>query len=186
MRQIRYGVFESNSSSTHSICIPKTTTAVANYVKFSIGEYGWEYGCVYDTASYLYTAILDAYSYEESTEKLEQLKSILDGRSINYEFEEPSWHTYDSGNKYLEYGYIDHAGELRDFVETILNDEEMLLRYLFTGCVYTGNDNSDSHFSRCDVAIKSQKFYNHATKEWEEEINPDHDAENYDYFYKGN
>ena len=62
----------------------------------------------------------------------------------------------------------------------------MLLRYLFTGCVYTGNDNQDTDFERCDVAIKSINTYNAATKEWVEEMNPYHDEENYDYFYKGN
>lgn len=186
MRQVRHNVFETNSSSTHSIVIPKSTTYSSNYVKFAIDEFGWENSCVYDTATYLYTAILDAYPYETSMDKLEQLKTILDSRSIKYEFEEPRWDEYESGNRYLNYGYIDHANELRDFIETILNDEEMLLRYLFAGCVYTGNDNQDTDFARCDIAFKSQRFYNTITKKWEEEINPYHDAENYDYFYKGN
>ncbi len=37
MRQIRYGVFESNSSSTHSIAIPKSCDNV-NYISFQIDE----------------------------------------------------------------------------------------------------------------------------------------------------
>ena len=42
MIQIRNGVFETNSSSTHSICIPKKTSIKRDSIYFGIGEYGWE------------------------------------------------------------------------------------------------------------------------------------------------
>lgn len=38
MRTIRRGVFESNSSSTHSIAIPKNCDET-NYISFHIGEF---------------------------------------------------------------------------------------------------------------------------------------------------
>ena len=54
-RQIRSGVFETNSSSIHSIAIPRSCKAVDS-VSFSIGEFGWEWDEA-DAANYLYTAI---------------------------------------------------------------------------------------------------------------------------------
>lgn len=41
MYQIRKGVFETNSSSTHSICISKTPVKnLPEFVRFVPGEYG--------------------------------------------------------------------------------------------------------------------------------------------------
>ena len=57
-RQIRSSVFETNSSSTHSIAISKAHVVAGKYISFRIGEFGWENGCA-DTADYLYTAILE-------------------------------------------------------------------------------------------------------------------------------
>lgn len=43
MIQTRYGVFETNSSSVHSICISKEKTKSAHrMVHLRFGEYGWE------------------------------------------------------------------------------------------------------------------------------------------------
>ena len=132
MFQIRNGVFETNSSSTHSICISKEPVTYHTYpLIFHVGEYGWENACVYDTASYLYTAILDGNEYNDAMAKLEALKDILDAYGIEYEFDEPIWHSYGNGDQYLAEGYVDHACEAHDFVEAVLNDEDMLMRYLF-------------------------------------------------------
>ena len=100
MIQIRSGVFETNSSSTHSICIPKKTKSTVNFVDFEIGEFGWENESV-DPASYLYTAILDAYDYDEAQEKIAELTDILNAHNIAYKFEKPKWYISDyDGNKY--------------------------------------------------------------------------------------
>lgn len=40
MKTIRSNVFETNSSSTHSIAIPKNCSET-NYISFHIGEFGW-------------------------------------------------------------------------------------------------------------------------------------------------
>lgn len=184
MIQVRNGVFETNSSSTHSICIPKKTNRTDTYVEFGIGEYGWENMRVDDTPSYLYTAILCAYKYDEAMEKIEKLKSILNNHSIGYSFEKPKWD--DSwGYRYLENGYIDHDYETRDFIEAVLNNEDMLLRYLFDGVVYTGNDNQDCVPDGCDIADELMWGCDENDK-WVEKPNPHHDAEKYDYFHKGN
>ena len=70
-RQIRRGVFETNSSSTHSIAIPKRCTKT-NYMSFNIGEFGWGWDEV-DPADYLYTAIYElAETEDEAKEKIEK------------------------------------------------------------------------------------------------------------------
>lgn len=180
MKQIRRNVFETNSSSTHSICISKAPATAGKHIHFGIGEYGWENDCV-DTADYLYTAIL---CMGDSEELLEKLKDILDSHSIEYEFEEPKWFK-GSDYQYLDNGYVDHAGETRDFINAVLSDDDMLMRCLFgNSMVYTGNDNQDSHPAGCDIAKKITWEYDNG--KYVEKPNPYHDTENYDYFYKSN
>ena len=60
MIQIRSNVFETNSSSTHSICIQKKPVdADYSYIAFHAGEYGWEERIV-NLGNYLYTAIINS------------------------------------------------------------------------------------------------------------------------------
>lgn len=178
MKQIRNSVFETNSSSTHSIAISKEPVIIGKYIKFGIGEFGWENDCV-DTADYLYTAILEQDNREDL---LDRLKEILDNHSIEYEFAEPVWHKSSYGD-YLEYGYIDHSYELREFLDVILSNENLLMRYLFGNSnVYTGNDNQDPCPSGCNIA--DEEYYDWDTRQMI--ANPYHDSKHYDYFYKGN
>ena len=179
-RQIRSSVFETNSSSTHSIAISKKQPVIGKYIHFRIGEFGWENDCV-DTADYLYTAILEQ---NDRDDLLERLKGILDKYSIEYEFAEPFWRKSSFGDGvWLEYGYIDHSYELREFLNTILSDEDLLMRYLFGDSnVYTGNDNQDPCPSGCNIA--NEEYYDFDKNAMV--INPYHDSENYDYFYKEN
>ena len=182
MIQIRNSVFETNSSSTHSIAIPKKCDKIENHIYFGTGEYGWENDVIHDTASYLYTAILDAYDEPERIKKLAKLTAILNEHGIAYEFEKPKWIDSWYGNKVLDNGYINHAYETRELVETLLDDEDMLLRYLSAGVVYTGNDNQDQQPDGCNIA----KDYMWDDDKDMEVSNPYHDEERYDYFYKGN
>lgn len=43
-RQVRRGTFETNSSSTHAICITKSEYRhnLFSHIDFEIGEFGWE------------------------------------------------------------------------------------------------------------------------------------------------
>jgi hypothetical protein len=182
-RQIRSSVFETNSSSTHSIAISKAPViAYGKYIYFGIGEYGWENGTA-NTANYLYTAILYVYSSEVAEEKIEHLKRILDKYDISYEFEEPEYWISSDGSAYLDNGYIDHGCELTDFLEAVLSNEDLLMRYLFgNSTVYTGNDNQDHEPSGCNIS--SAEYYDWGASKWV--ANPYYDPENYEYFYKGN
>lgn len=179
MIQVRQGVFETNSSSTHSICIPKKCDKIINHVDFRIGEYGWENDEA-DPASYLYTGVLCAYKKDEAQELINDIANFLVTNDISFTFEKPEYDEYNHLS--YEQGYIDHGYELREFIEYILNDGETFLRYLSGGIVYTGNDNQDPQPSGCDIC--DEDYYDYDLDKYVP--NPYHDIENYEYFYKGN
>ena len=191
MKQIRYGVFESNSSSTHSIAIPKSCDNT-NYISFRIGEFGWEWGEA-DPADYFYTAIYETSNTKsEVEEKLQTLKDILDSHNIEYYFSNAETHVSSYGNSCylcLDNGYIDHGSELTDFVDELLNDGDKLVRFLSMGFVFTGNDNSDAE-ERCFIE-RDQEFldgYNWDTRQEFKIKNPYYmsNHEDYDWYWKGN
>ena len=191
MIQIRNSVFETNSSSTHSICIQKKPVdADYSYIVFNIGSYGWSEREV-NFGDYLYTAILclDPNGHDGY---LSRLKSILDAHRIRYEFEWPEWRE-SNGHRWLDNGYIDHYDMVAPLVEAVLGDEDMLLRGLFgeDSVVYTGNDNE--HWDEdCMCTVANEYFLyvdDDGNYKWVKTGNWDHeyyDPDNYDYFYKSN
>lgn len=149
-RKTRNNVFETNSSSTHAICISNKSNE--NFFKnndflqycehplpFTLEEYGWDFSVLNmpeEKASYLYTAICDIYEDEELKNMITKLKTILIDNGIKYIFEVP---------KKNGWYYVDHCSELIPFIEDILSNESKLLTYLFgDSFVVTGNDNDDS------------------------------------------
>lgn len=178
MLQIRKNVFETNSSSTHSICISKKPIDVptGKMVYFSFGSYGWENDTVNDTASYLYTGIMDNNNRDEN---LKKLKKMLDEMGVFYEFEVPVFDNYG----YFDGGYVDHADRLNPFIIAVLSDKDLLARYLFgDSFIETGNDNQDAYPSGCNIC--DAEVYDDDTHTYVK--NPYYDPEHYDYFYKGN
>ena len=143
MIKVRKCCFETNSSSTHAICIPNIVSYMPKHVDFGIGEYGW---ATDDPApeDYLYTAILCIYGHkeEELQEKLTTLKSMLSNNGITYSFEEPDWSTYNDWRS-LENGSLDHPEDAADLVDDLLMNDTLLLKYLSGAEICTGNDNSD-------------------------------------------
>lgn len=165
MEKIRNNVFETNSSSTHVLCLPTEYQSYnkLDHVDFKYGKFGWEIDVYRDTeskASYLYT-LLDY--FESDREKyLEIIKRYLDEESITYDFEVKS-------DDCFENGYIDHGYEGKEIIETILDNKNNFLKFLFDSRAYvsTSNDN-----------------------EWDEDkvywIPSDTDEENSIFIYKGN
>ena len=126
-RQIRSSVFETNSSSTHAICISKKDLSTAELqgttVLFECGKFGWEvetYKDIFSRASYLYQAILDL-NYdnpEKCSEVLTHIKGILSEYGITCYFKPPT-----TDNWGFKEGYIDHAYDTKEFVESVLESE---------------------------------------------------------------
>ena len=168
-RQIRRNCFETNSSSTHAICITKRKVdkdSLPGGVNFKHDEFGWEFEIYEDIlakASYLYQAICDLYSYENDKKKNEYINWIYNvlgkyGIACNFD-------TKDKDKDGFRVGYIDHAFETKDFINAVMNNENRLIRYLFgESKIITGNDNSKTF----DDYMKT------------------HDFSEYDVYYKGN
>lgn len=169
MRQIRFSVFETNSSSVHSLCISKKPwVPPKKRVEFYVGNYGWGFGSA-NPVSYLYTAIIN------NPEAIDRLKKILDKHGIKYHFQPK-----DNNDLWLG---IDGCDEAEWIAEHILKDEDQTLRFLFSpeSIVYTGNDNSRSD-GRCFAANPERYDYN----EKKRVPNPYHDSDNFEYYMKGN
>ena len=151
MFQIRRGVFETNSSSTHSICITESNKKLDMLTRldFTLGNFGWQVQTLRkpeEKAAYLYTAIWSIYDKKTANKKTNELYEMLSEEEVECSFARPEFTEY---GKYLwlENGSIDHSGEygLRDFVEKTLGNKRRLLRFLFSeeSFILTGNDNDD-------------------------------------------
>lgn len=144
MNKIRHNVFETNSSSVHSIVITEEKTAPHNSVVFSIDEFGWEcavYDSVDGKARYFYTAACLIYR----TDMCDKIRKLLEPFGIECIFnKKPEFKEYGKRN-YLENGYIDHGDETKQFVDTLLNDPILFVNYLFNpdSFVVTYNDNME-------------------------------------------
>lgn len=157
MKTIRKNVFETNSSSTHAICIAKESNNMDIPEKIEIDlsnyEFGWEFNEIYGYNSklaYILIGILDYNDIVEASTKVKDLLLILKEFGVksvkivgmkmkmySTDFNCPTYFDcYD--------GYVDHSDELSEFIDIILQDENLLKRYLFDGdsFIATGNDNS--------------------------------------------
>lgn len=195
MIQIRTGVFETNSSSTHSIAIPRSSSTLS-YVEFNLDEFGWTFGEA-NPADYFYTAIYEtSETLDGVKKKVEKLKNILEAHNIKYDFQRPKIKEYnDDGYSYfhLENGYIDHGFELTGFVDDLLNDETKLLNFLSDGLIFTGNDNCSSEeegFVNREEEFIDNGYYDSKNKKWvsHEIKNPYYmnNHNDYEWYYKGN
>ena len=187
--QIRSNIFETNSSSIHSLAIPKKCRKKNHFV-FHIGEFGWTFENA-DPCDYFYTAIFEtSTTMDEVNSKIKKLKKILDKNKITYQFEDASISKSKNNDYiYLDYGYIDHGSQLKYFVQELLNNSNLLLNFLSGGHVFCGNDNSydDGYYSRDKKFIQEYDFDIKQTVDTDKE-NP-YFMDNYnDYFWyeKGN
>ena len=140
MITIRKGVFETNSSSTHSIVIAREGTQPFAEIEFRIGEYGWENRELWtpnEKASYIYTLACDALGRDVA----DDFANLLSPFGINCKFTlKPIFN-----HGWLDNGYVDHAGEGIDLVNDCLNDGSLLLDLIFNdkSNIVTGNDNNE-------------------------------------------
>ena len=169
MIQIRQGVFETNSSSTHaiSICEFHSNIELPEVVLFETNQdFGWEfedYTDVYSKANYLWLAICYKYNNLGQEDELIRAKSTLtqylERIGVKAEFEdrryvESEW--YD--DMYINMrGYIDHPEDLYELVDAVLESPELLYGYLFNSesMVSTGNDSDEREVNYAKNAIFS-------------------------------
>lgn len=170
MINIRRGTFETNSSSTHSICITREDEEIQIPEKLKVNikdyEFGWEYD-KYETTdeklAYLVMGVVAGYNdnFIEVSQKLNTLMKTLGKWVKSVHIEGLDIVCYNNEIYYDSYdGYVDHASEMEEMVEVLLKDEEMLKRYLFStdSFILTGNDNSEG-YQDINVNYECDKFY---------------------------
>lgn len=156
MKQVRHNVFETNSSSTHSICIATNTKLdLPDKLDFNFGEFGWEVRTLDDIeekASYLYTGLYNTERHDD----IKNIVSVLESKGIAVFCEKPK----KDGRNYFETGYVDHSYELTPFLDAICSNEETLLQFLFSqlSFILTANDNDDYDVD-IDVNYEHIEFY---------------------------
>ena len=144
--QIRNNVFETNSSSVHTIIISNNfPQSIDNYIFFDRGEYGWEweiYNSSQDKANYLYECMIDLFYHNNSLkEKCNRIREELALYNVGCDFAEV--------NEINQYdGYVDHGSQNKELVNYLLDNPDKLIDYLFndTSYIATGNDNVDSMY----------------------------------------
>ena len=191
MISVRYNTFETNSSSTHSLAVPKKVTHITSDVRFHFGDFGWRLADDIDPADYLYTGIVTGDS-EIRDKYLPKLKEIMERNNIKAKYADYELSEYerseesDTPEYYVDsnYGYIDHNYCLVPFIEWLFEDDNRVLRFISEGLVFTGNDNNDD--SSAFIGRNKKEIYNWETGK--DEPNPYYmeNCDDYDWFYKGN
>jgi hypothetical protein len=140
MEKRRIGVFETNSSSTHSIaisdkdCVLDTLSVVDGVCTIYSGEFGWEIETYYDAASKASYCLTWAKEYGDETHE-DMLKRAVSTQmgGVQVEFE-PSGGLYD-------WGYIDHQSS--DVCNEAFGSDVSLRNFIFNpnSVLVTDNDN---------------------------------------------
>ena len=147
-KQIRQGVFETNSSSTHSMCIYPGNKYVPNMSKLEIetGEFGWEEETYYgmgDKLSYALTYALGSNSNKYIEMLNEMLTDNMPDTDITYDgmsYEELL--EMDVSRDDVDFGFIDHQS-LDEASEMFLSRNN-LEDFIFGRDSYFETDN-DNH-----------------------------------------
>lgn len=160
-RQIRNGCFETNSSSTHSICIPVAESygPLPDEVIFRPKHYEWGPDIEYFPGDYLYSTLLST----GQTAYIDRLKEILERRGVKVRFMKPDEEPEFEDGDYVVYDYVDHAGcfDYPFSIDYLFCDEERLLRFLFApdSCVYIySSSNWDEYFNEIHMLEQSGRF----------------------------
>lgn len=152
MLNIRKSLFETNSSSMHSICIQRNNQFIDIPEKLNLqpGEFGWD--CEVLTSpltlgSYLYTALLC--NLRNNKKELSDWKTYIYEACHNVgcevDFSEPTVDEYGFTHYYIDHG-SDYA--IIDFLDKLRHNEKRLIRFLFGqhSFIITSNDNNGYDF----------------------------------------
>ena len=182
--QIRRGVFETNSSSVHTITITKNSNNLKFPKKliFDSGDYGWEHASLTtpeEKASYLWEGIISAFPDHKNKNLTEYNKAIAsitkilksvgikavfkynNPKYIKSKFEDYYYYEFCDKDGNVDDGYIDHSSELCTFLYDVCFDKTKLLNYLFSteSFIKTGNDNEDEDYPDEDYETKDYSVY---------------------------
>ena len=161
-KKTRQSVFETNSSSIHSLSVRNadSSDAIRKYMQengktlnIKGDSFGWEFE-TYDTPdkklSYIYT-LACSYGWDEYLTMREFMREALQNVGFEPIFEGMRERKYSAdGDSFVEPIQrnswdvcIDHAECLKNFAEKIFSDKNLLLSFIFNegSFILTGNDN---------------------------------------------
>jgi len=165
--KLRKGIFETNSSSTHSLVIDRHSSLINKpdfeiiegwdneaYVRAESGQFGWEIELYTEPRallSYLATSIINEHHYcKTSKEELKQKVSDAVYKVTGYyvKFDDD---LYEEGlinvkyeNMVYKYGYIDHQS-FDQPTKVLEGTQQDIIDYLFRTDSYLKTDN-DNHY----------------------------------------
>lgn len=150
--KIRQGVFETNSSSTHSISISSDNSADLmdvlpvdenGAVVLEGGEFGWEQETYHDAmskANYMMVYALD-WSRERKEDFLKTLRDVIQEQTG---CNEVVFKIDGNEGEFYPYGYIDHQSVENYDYDYVFEDKEKLRQFIFNKDSYLVTDN-DNH-----------------------------------------
>lgn len=146
MIQVRRNVFETNSSSTHSVTIFPGNKHIPDleYLNIKTGEYGWEieaYTSIDDKLSY---ALTFALQYTDDPSNFEMINDLLMEKMPNCEITYEGMHyekLLDLDWDHLDLGYIDHQSV--DEASVIFLSKSNLENFIFGQSSYFKTDNDN-------------------------------------------
>lgn len=160
-KQIRRSVFETNSSSIHSIAIKRGSyeEGVNNFKKwlanptlvFDLKEFGWEakkYKSTACKASYLWTLACSD-TLKDAIKRRRFIEETLKEKGISCRFQPVAEKKYEDGYECCvteddSWFGIDHSECLEEFKNKVFKDKELLLEFLFGDTyILTYNDNDE-------------------------------------------
>lgn len=124
-KQIRYRVFETNSSSCHSICIRKNENAVLH---ITFGEFGWGYEEYNDKTTklqYILTMAAEVNDWETpedffNTDDFIEINELIKTKTHFYngiEFVEDSFDSHNNINGYIDHQSREGYHSIHDFLD---------------------------------------------------------------------
>ena len=218
MVRVRRNLFETNSSSTHALCIKNNPTDMEKcfelkYMGTGGNEFGWGAELYSDTMSKIVYLGIVAYHIDEvlnpdnsfygrttkefagdlkHTSKVSELDWFLGTKLEEVGVEIPSFdkeEKLESIKICVKGGYVDHTSEAMSFYRELMNNDDLLKRFLFSSqsCIITGNDNDTGY----NFGLLSRAYYEGTlkTKEtgWGDIVIDDERIDkDYYVFYKGN
>ena len=131
MIQVREGVFETNSSSTHAICIHKQKDlAIPSYMYFGLEDLEdyKEYNLLQKRANYLNTIMYICCNKTEYINRRNEINQMLHYYGIKTEWAKVDWDKAGDPD-YDLYSIKDSCSGV--MLNTITKDEKLLIQYLF-------------------------------------------------------
>lgn len=170
MIKIRHGLWETNSSSVHAICLHKQKNlAICDYVYFGLESVTDEYedwNTIQRRANYLNTIMYMCLSKTNYIQERNRIKKILKSHNVESEWAECKWGK-DGFAYYDDYDIKDSCSDV--ILNVIIKDETILLQYLFgdnSQIIMGYDDLFDERLKKAKNKYPEGEEYDYLFEEW--------------------